>query len=104
MGLVDSPGFLSVLLVEVPLEGAASAAIAEPTVLAASVTVFDPLPPGGSLGNRVVTLWIGTDRTFVRERVSTSAVTVIPGRKFSFSSTRILTSNLVASCDWPPPP
>ena len=65
--------------------------------------VFAALP-WGSLGSRVVTLWIGAERTFVRERVSISAVTDMPGRKFSFSSTRIRTSNLVASCDCPPPP
>src|SRR6185437_13279725 len=38
-----------------------------------------------SLGSRAVTLAMGTDRTFVRERVSISAVTDIPGRKASFS-------------------
>src|SRR5262245_50957469 len=59
---------------------------------------FQPFLSSGFLGVRVVTLWIGTVRTLVRERVSTSAVTDMPGRKGSFSRMRILTSNFVASC------
>src|SRR5258708_3732973 len=41
--------------------------------------VFEP-----SLGRRVVMLAIGTASTLVRERVSISAVTDMPGRKISF--------------------
>src|SRR4051794_20948455 len=54
-----------------------------------------------AVGNRVVTLWIGTVSTLVRERVSISAVTDIPGRNASLSATRIFTSNFGAS-DWEP--
>jgi len=50
-----------------------------------------------SLGIRVVTLAMGTQSTFVRDLVSISAVQDIPGRKPSFSLTRIFTLNLVAS-------
>src|SRR5215813_10587594 len=52
--------------------------------------------PGGQFvsvlffGRRVVTLAIGTDSTLVRERVSISAVTDMPGRNGSFSLMRIL--------------
>src|SRR5262245_43358474 len=55
-------------------------------------------------GGRVVTLWNGTLRTFVRDRVSMVAVTDMPGRNGSFSVTRIFTSKRVASCCWPIPP
>src|SRR6266702_37114 len=64
------------------------------------VPVLDPLASpflSLSLGKRVVTLAMGTARTFVRERVSISAVTDIPGRNCSFSLIRIFTENLVAS-------
>src|SRR5436190_3835579 len=50
-----------------------------------------------SFGRRVVTLAIGTVSTLALDRVSISAVTDMPGRNASFSLTRILTSNLVAS-------
>src|SRR5262245_38735324 len=106
IGFGGSPAFRSVLLVLVPLLLDASVTVLEAEVFCASSTtlVFPELSPLPSFGRRVVTLWMGTDKTFVRERVSTSALTDIPGRNFSFSLTRILTSNLVASCDCPPPP
>ena len=50
-----------------------------------------------SFGIRVVTLAIGTQRTFVLDRVSISAVQDMPGRKASFSLIRIFTLNFVAS-------
>ena len=53
----------------------------------------------GATGRRVVTARIGTLSTLVRERVSMSAVTDIPGRKASFSVTRIFTWNFVASVE-----
>src|SRR5262249_18001044 len=97
----------------------ASLAFDRERLVAAGVTVFVPaarttMVPGAfeptttqfvpagllvaGLGIRVVTLAIGTVNTFVRDRVSISDVTDIPGRNPSFSLTRILTSNLVASC------
>src|SRR5579872_7011647 len=59
-------------------------------------SVFGGVAPAG--GRRVVTLWIGTVRTFWRARVSISAETDMPGRNASLSRTRILTSNFGASC------
>src|SRR5436190_146505 len=66
IGLGGSFAFLSVWLVFVPLMGATSAAMAEPAVFSASVTVFVFPLPAGSFGNRVVTLGIGTERMLVR--------------------------------------
>src|SRR6185369_17321010 len=83
---------------------------ADSTTLVPAALVLEPITelvgPLGQLvsvflGRRVVTLAIGTVRTFVRDRVSMSAVTDMPGRKISFSLIRILTSNLVASCVLP---
>src|SRR5258707_9782751 len=92
IGLGASLAFL-LALAEVELVGVAAAA----TSLVFAPTLSLPSFLFLSLGRRVVTLAIGTESTLVWDRVSISAVTDIPGRKISFSLTRILTSNLVAS-------
>src|ERR1035437_3084849 len=107
IGLGASPLFLPVLLDSLTAFVAADAEFVDGP--AAVEFVPPPLPllvllvaaNSFGLGNRVVMLWPGTLRTLVRERVSISAVTDMPGRKDSLSSIRILTWNLVAS--WEPP-
>src|SRR6185503_3150710 len=101
-GLGPSP-FLSALAVlvgfdpELLVEDEALALAVPDASALASWLVFAAGLLVAPLGNRVVTLAMGTDRTFDCDRVSMSAVTDMPGRKFSFSVTRIFTSNLVAS-------
>ena len=48
-------------------------------------------PASFRFGTRVVTQAMGTPMTLVRERVSISAVTDMPGRKSSFSVKRMRT-------------
>src|SRR5437879_3161623 len=94
--------FLSPLAVFVPPAIADVAVLAGklvwfPVKLVFALRAVSPFSVFLSFGVRVVTLTKGTVSVFVRERVSISAVTDMPGRKASFSWIRILTSNLVAS-------
>src|SRR5438034_7233332 len=74
----------------------ALALLVEPTLdeLVAATVILPPFAGEfvlESFGVRLVTLAKGTVNAFVRERVSISAVTDMPGRNASFSSMRILT-------------
>src|SRR6266496_3105900 len=90
IGLGASPGFfVSPDLLEFVREEPAGEFVGAETEAVSAFELefvadaFSFLSLSGFFGTRVVTLWIGTVSTLVRDRVSISAVTDMPGRNSS---------------------